>query len=919
MFRVKLSRRAFLKASAVAGAGLAVLGPVELKRRQALGAEEEPKYEYIPNICTLCVNGCGIKVKVKKTANVTRAVKIEGNPEHPFNRGKLCARGQSGLRRVYDPQRITQPLIRVEGSKRGEWKFRTASWEEAYGYIMKKMQAEKIQPYEIAAIGGWMSCAYYRPYLVAFALSMGIPNIIGTPMQHCVMGEHFGIDSLIGTFNVHDEVVADYENARFILSVASNAAVAGISTGRALRFARGKKKGARLVVLDPRLSEMAAQADQWIPIKPGTDLAFLLAMLNVLLSSEELYDKEFLIDHTNLPFLAYEENGFFRLALTTDAKTGRPSQFFVFDEKSGTIQAVPGMTNSNRTSSDGKPICPALRLPAPQTWQGKPVKTVFEILQERVKDYTPEWAAAITDVPAATIRQVALDFGTIRPALIEPGWHDPRYAASPMLRRVATMLQALVGGIDRRGGWIFIGGFHEGAAEFFQAMREGKPFAPVRVPGLFGPKGMLDNFFNNPDFWPHKHPALTYAWSQQQWKGGKEGVAFPLFIDAGYRDAVDGKVSWQGQTYQPRMFIMNQANMVRNFFSSSDWKHILSSDSVKLVVAIDIAPNDTSPYADVILPDQAYLEKYDPFFETGMSHDLAYHTRIPAVPAPGQAKHALDMFFEMAAGFGVDLAGTIAKLWGWNADEFRGRIQKAMQEKSSPVKAMRDFMAEALAKKYGLSVVQLEEHLHQHGVLLEEKAEELLEKFGIPHHVPATTPTGRLEFYSLILAGFTQQYGYRPNWDPILAYIPPQWKDGMKPQDKLPDDEFFFAYGKVPTQSHASTANNDLLMALSEREKGPYFGVWINPERARKLGLYANDEVEITNQVSGQKARGRAFITEMIRPDTVFISAAFGIENPLLTFAYGKGVALNNLVTSRPEPVVGAFRSGEFTVKLRKV
>jgi len=912
----KISRRTFIKASALTGAGLAVLGPIELESQLAEASQPASSYEYLPNICTLCVNGCGIKVKVKKTGNVSRAVKIEGNPEHPFNRGKLCARGQAGLRRVYDPQRITQPLIRVEGSRRGEWKFRAASWEEAYGYIQKKMQQEKIQPYEVAAVGGWMSCAYYRPYLVAFGLAMGMPNIVGTPMQHCVLGEHYGIDTVLGTFNVHDEIVADYENARFILSIGSNAAVAAISTGRAWRFARAKKRGAKVVTLDPRLSEMAARSDLWLPIKPGTDLAFLLAVLKIILD-EKLYDRDFVVQHTNLPFLAYEENGFVRLALDWDEKTGRPMRFYVYDLLTNSPQPVAASSNTNQIGLKGEPLQPALEVPAGLSWQGRTVRPVFEFLRDRVREFTPEWAAAITDLPAAQIRNVARDFGTLRPALIEPGWHDPRYAASPMLRRVAAMLQALVGGIDRKGGWIFVGGLHEATAHFYEALRENKPIVPIKVPGILGPKGMLDNFFSNPGFWPHQHPSVSYAWSENQWQAGKTGVAFPLFVDAGYKESVAGQVQWGGQPYQLKMFILDQSNMIRNFFSAADWKEMLASPNVKLVVAIDIAPNDTTPYADVILPDQAYLEKEDPFFETGMSHDLAQHTRFPAIPAPGQTKHVLDIFFEMAAGFGLDFPGTLAKLWGWNPDDFRNRIQKALQAGQSPVKTLRNYMAESLAQKAGLSVAELEHHLKEHGLWLEEKAEELLAKYGIPHRIPAPTPTGRLEFYSLLLADFTRRYGYRPNWDPILAYIPSQPK--ASPAAELAKDEFYFTYGKIPTQSHTSTANNDLLLALSERFKGPYFGIWIHPDSAQRLGLKTNDEVEITNQVSGQKAKGRLFVTEMTRPDTLFVSAAFGVENPLLTFAYGKGTALSNLVANRPEPLVGAFRTGEFTVRLRKL
>ncbi|MCL5677624.1 MAG: molybdopterin-dependent oxidoreductase, partial [Firmicutes bacterium] len=547
MFQNRISRRTFLKAAAVTGAGLSILGPVASGRKRAQGKAAKENYEWVPNVCTMCVNTCGIKVKVKKTGNVTRAVKIEGNPYHPYNRGKICARGQAGLRRIYDPNRITQPLVRVEGSKRGEWNFKAVSWDEAYGYIMKKMQQEKIQPWEIAASGGWISCAFYRPYLLGFALSMQIPNILATPMQHCVMAEHFGIDTVTGNFNVHDEIVADYENARFILSVGSNAAITAIATGRAVRFAQAKKKGMRLVALDPRLSELAAKADEWIPIKPGTDLAFLLAVMHVVLK-ERYYDADFVRAHTNAPFLAFEDGRVVQLAMEADG-SGNPTRFYVYDELSASVKAVRGISNTNLVDADGHRVSPALEVPAGLKVNDKPVKTVFQYMEKTAEGYTPQWASAITDVPAQTIERVATEFGTTRPAMIEPGWHDPRFGATQELRRVATILQSLIGGIDTVGGWQFLGGYHEMMYEFLDFFdprnaekNKGKPFAPVRLPGIKSPQMMLNTFFNNPDAWQHKHPGISEAWNRNRWASGQDGVAFSLFTDAGYKDASDGKL-----------------------------------------------------------------------------------------------------------------------------------------------------------------------------------------------------------------------------------------------------------------------------------------------------------------------------------------------------------------------------------------
>lgn len=236
----QLTRREFLKLS---GGGLLAfsffqlpglwqLAPTASPLPPAQGYSISPGAEWCPNVCTLCSKTCGIRVAVKSFGGLERAVKIEGNPYHPYNLGKICARGQSGLDRVYSLSRIRTPLIRVPGSKRGEWAFRQASWDEAYEYITGTLKQGQIHPYEIGLVGGWITCSFYRTFIIALAQALGSPNVLGTPMQHCVMGEHFGIDSVTGNFNVHDELMAGYAHADYLLAFRSNASILGTASGR---------------------------------------------------------------------------------------------------------------------------------------------------------------------------------------------------------------------------------------------------------------------------------------------------------------------------------------------------------------------------------------------------------------------------------------------------------------------------------------------------------------------------------------------------------------------------------------------------------------------------------------------------------------------------------------------------------------
>ena len=290
-----------------------------------------------------------------------RIVKLDGNPHSTLNRGKLCARGQAGLRQTYDTDRIKTPLIRVEGSKRGEFKFRSATWEEAWDYIASKTKSAEIQPWEWTMVGGWTSCVFYMNWAVPFAMANQVPNIVASPMQHCVTTGHLGTDAVTGNFNIHDEVLPDYDNARYMLFVANNASIGAVSTSRMVRFSNGRKKGAKVVALDPRLSETAAKADEWIAIRPGTDLDFMLAMLKEMME-QGFYDSEFLRLHSNMPFLLYkDEQGEWQLA--TDS-SGNPQ---ALEEGSGQLHSLPAFSNQNGRTSSARAFIPPSR--PPRAWK----------------------------------------------------------------------------------------------------------------------------------------------------------------------------------------------------------------------------------------------------------------------------------------------------------------------------------------------------------------------------------------------------------------------------------------------------------------------------------------------------------------------------------------------------------------------
>jgi len=239
---------------------------------------------FIPSMCEMCVWRCGLVAKVVDG----KVVKLDGNPEHPHSRGKLCPRGQSGLMNTYDPDRVLTPLVRV--GKRGEGLFRKASWEEALDIVAANMLKIKEQYGPEAMVFSSthnLSQVQFENLLYAF----GSPNY-GTQRSLC-------FNAMITAFQLTygvEEPARNYEDVEFILMVGRNMMEA-ISTSETGELAHAIDRGAKLVYLDPRYTKTASKATEWIPIRPGTDSAFLLAMINII-TQNELADCDFVKKYT---------------------------------------------------------------------------------------------------------------------------------------------------------------------------------------------------------------------------------------------------------------------------------------------------------------------------------------------------------------------------------------------------------------------------------------------------------------------------------------------------------------------------------------------------------------------------------------------------------------------------------------------
>ena len=293
----QMTRRSFLRtgAASAALAGAGVVGLAEWEKQQAHAAEEGEtasagETKRVSTLCNGCSNECGLWVNVKDGVIHT----LEGNPENPNSGGRMCGRGHGFAQMTYSADRLTQPMKRLENGE-----FEPISWDQAYAEIGEKLQA-------IIAEHGPRAFAFIRDprpninfYAPRFTASLGSPNIY-THGASCNLAAQSAYKHTYGS-----GFSADVENAKMIMFIGRSYAD-GITPSAVKKLAEASVNGdCKIVIVDPRYNNTGHLADQWVPIRPGTDLAFLLAMAHVLIE-EDLYDKDFVNKYV-LGFYAFKK------------------------------------------------------------------------------------------------------------------------------------------------------------------------------------------------------------------------------------------------------------------------------------------------------------------------------------------------------------------------------------------------------------------------------------------------------------------------------------------------------------------------------------------------------------------------------------------------------------------------------------
>ncbi len=339
------------------------------------------QHEAIPSICGQCPSHCAILGYIDDG----KLVKIEGNPDSIRNQGKVCAKGQTGLNKVYDPDRILTPLKRTGPRGQGQWT--KISWDEALddlGGRLKKFRDEGT-PEKFVFHHGWISASAEKLIDDIFLATYGTGSII---KQTCNgQSARWTAHELTWGSTVDNW---DIDNTRFVLNFGSNVLEAStnfVSLAKRLTESAVDKR-LKMVTFDVRLSNTAAKSDLWLPVKPGTDLAVVLAMCNVVMS-EGLYN-------------------------------GDGEKFMDFCLVSDNFNALPGEK--------------------------------IATLKKHLADYTPEWAEKISGVAARHIRDIAREFAMTKPACVISSRGATTHYNGVEMERAIQMLAAITGNIDNPGG-----------------------------------------------------------------------------------------------------------------------------------------------------------------------------------------------------------------------------------------------------------------------------------------------------------------------------------------------------------------------------------------------------------------------------------------------------------------------------------
>ena len=616
---------------------------------------QNEKLEFKTTTCYMCACRCGIRVHLRDG----EVRYIDGNPEHPLNQGVICAKGASGIMKQYSPARLTQPLMRKAGAERGEARFEPVSWEVAFDVLEKRLShLRATDPKQFALFTG-------RDQMQAltglFAKQFGTPNYAahgGFCSANMAAGMIYTMGGSFWEFGGPD---LDHAKLFFMIGTAED----HHSNPLKIALSKFKRAGGRFIAINPVRTGYAAIADEWVPIRPGTDGALFMALIRELIEHDG-YDRAFVERFSNAAELVdlREDRDTFGLFVrdpgAPEVNALYPQNHLWWDTR--TDRAVLHHTDGAQPALEGRYVLE----------DDTPVAPSFALLREQVAHCTPQWAERITGIAAETIARIAREMATVAreqrivlPVQWTDSWgktHDTVEGAPVAFHamrglaahsngfqtiRAMAVLMSLLGTIDRPGGFRHKSPYPRAAPPSAKPPNDPasiKPNTPLASGPLGWPASPADLFIHE-DGSPARIDK-AFSWE------------YPLAVHGLMHSVITN--AWRGDPYPIDTLLIFMANMAWNSSMNPGQVRNMLVDKredgqykIPFLVVCDAFQSEMTAFADLILPDTTYLERHDvmsmldrPISEFDGPVDSV---RVPVVPPTGECKPFQEVLIELAS------------------------------------------------------------------------------------------------------------------------------------------------------------------------------------------------------------------------------------------------------------------------------
>ena len=559
---------------------------------------DEVKY----TTCYMCACRCGIKVHLKDG----RIRYIEGNKNHPVNRGVLCAKGSAGIMTQYSPARLQKPLLRV--GERGGGEFKEIEWDEALSIATEWLgHIRKTDPKKLALFTGRDQSQSLTGW---WAAQFGTPNFAAHGGFCSVNMAAAGLYSIGGSFWEFGE--PDWDRAKYFImfGVAEDHDSNPIKIG----LTKLKERGAKFVSVNPVRTGYSAVADQWVGIRPGTDGLFVMALIHELLKADAI-DLQYLVRYTNAPWLVVRNPGGSDDGLFARSGSGAPLLWDLASKSAvdaSGIDASPALVGEF-VLGDGRTVTPS-----------------FQLLAERYLDpqFAPDAVAHRCGVSAALIRDVAAEIARVafkEEIILQQPWTDwagrrhetmvGRPVAMHAMRGISAhsngfhtcraihVLQMLIGAIDTPGAWRYKAPFPRpvppGPKPSGQSTSANTPLPGMPLGFPLAPEDLLVELDGTP-----KRIDKAYSWEAPI---AAHGLMHMVIHNA-----------WKGDPYSIDTLFMYMSNMSWNSTMNTTGtiekltdKSAEGTYKIPHIIYSDAYFSEMVAYADLVLPDTTYLERWD--------------------------------------------------------------------------------------------------------------------------------------------------------------------------------------------------------------------------------------------------------------------------------------------------------------------